>query len=570
MPSPRLPRSALLPTRRSLAAALTCALLAASLTAGLHAPLLAHLDTHVILGRFHAGHVWGFDHAAALLTGEAPWTVTSTRLAFPDRPAVALVGWVPASLVTPVNMVFGPLASYNMALLVTPVLSALAAWWGLRRLLGLGAWTAVGPALLWGLSPVALGFLANGQLPKAQLWGLVLPLVAVSGACRGGWAWLAMVPLFCAATAVTSPSLALQLPFVLGLLVIAEVIGASGRRLPATLAGGLSLGLAAAGMAAFRSYYGTLRGGSHPSAFEPAVPARPGQIMDPNLSAELWPTLVMPDTLSTVADEVHHLTWIGPVLLLAGLAGMVAGRRGRTLAAGVFFVCLTLALGPRLTADGVTVTLGSGAHIGLPAQLLVDLGYPLAESGAWYRLAAGATLGAVLGVGALLTRLPARAAVAVSALLAVAQVSHTIWVTQAFWPRGAAAVPGAAELARWESHEALGAVLDLPLDTDLAGNHRSLLAATLHGRSTTAWSRPTPLKRFDELAAFDEIRLRAEASSPAEARALIRGQGFTAVTYRAANERPWLKGHTEPQVAALTAVLGQPVVDGEVWLWWLD
>ena len=186
--SSRLPETS---TSRLALVVLFLAALAAA--AALHWPLPMELDSSRVHAHFHGSHVWCFDHIFAMLTGSEPFEHHTRRIGFPENVQLRFIAWVPALLSAPLRLVLGPLGAYNVVLLLSPAISALAAWLLIRRITAASPFTCAGAALAFALSPYVMGCLANGQIAKIQLWILPLHLwamsvahsVANSGPCRG-------------------------------------------------------------------------------------------------------------------------------------------------------------------------------------------------------------------------------------------------------------------------------------------------------------------------------------------------------------------------------------------------
>ena len=136
-------------------------------TIGLAGPGLWGGDT-LPAGAFHPGHAFFAWHLGTVPAGGV---LTQPPLGWPGSPSVQLIGGVPLSVAALLSGL-GPLRAYGVALLVGPLLTAVAAWGWLGRWSRgtVGARSAA--TLSFVLSSFALAALGNGQLAK-MLW--VLP-----------------------------------------------------------------------------------------------------------------------------------------------------------------------------------------------------------------------------------------------------------------------------------------------------------------------------------------------------------------------------------------------------------
>ena len=54
-----------------------------------------------LVGAFHDGHVWAFDHLARMLVGLEPLSGQTSRIGYPGPVLGRFIGWVPALLAAP-------------------------------------------------------------------------------------------------------------------------------------------------------------------------------------------------------------------------------------------------------------------------------------------------------------------------------------------------------------------------------------------------------------------------------------------------------------------------------------
>ena len=511
-----------------------------ALWARLYRPVLADPTRLVPTGQFHPGFVWGIDHVARMLTGQRPLSVWTDRLGFPEAVHAELVAWAPAVCVAPLAGVLGPVGALNAALALTSVANALSGAWLLRRL-SAAAWpacAALGVALAW--IPVAIGFHTAGQLEKAQLWCIFLPLALLEPtlsarpgrAAAAGLAGLATL----VAASFTAPSLTLVLPFGMLALGLASLL-AGPARASVLLRGALVGGLSVLALLPARAYYAAVTElGS--AAFRPAshgdALGSPGSA-SASLDQLFWP----PATLS----PYHHLPYLGlawglGALLLLGLGLGLRGHghqqlgpRGGLLAGLLVSVAgILVALGPVLLWRGEPLRLG-GASLYLPMGWLARWGYPLAASGQYYRAAALASAGLALVAAAGLARLRPLPATVLALALAGAAVQDGFSATRAWWPLPARPIPGAALLLGLVADPAPGAVLVLPLDIDADVAGQVVAGATLHGRAVTTRIRRMDRREIPSLRELDRQVRAALALDPSQAGPALAAMGFHAVLW---------------------------------------
>lgn len=136
---------------------------ALALSAALFWPLPLMLRQDIPVSAFGDSHVWAFDQIARMLNGEIPWSKVSDRAGFPRERLAPLLGWAPALLSAGLRPVLGPLGAFNLTMLASPALVALAAWAWIRRATGAGRLAAAVGALAFAFSPPNLANLAAGN-----------------------------------------------------------------------------------------------------------------------------------------------------------------------------------------------------------------------------------------------------------------------------------------------------------------------------------------------------------------------------------------------------------------------
>ena len=525
-------------------------------------PLALHPGTHHAVGAFHDGHVWCFDHIAKMLTGQEPWGVTTDRIGWPGTAQLQLIAWLPAVLATPVNLLLGPLAGYNLLLLTAPGFAALTTCLLLQRVTGARDVTCAGASLLYALSPYVLGVLASGQ--TAKLWHALVPLwlLTLSWAARSPrWAGMIGAPLVAGMMAFTVPSYALYLPFLAAPFCLGELVVAKKGRIVAALCMLVALGATAGALLGAKGYYdaATVEGATR--AFRPATAVPLGTLLVPAQMAQIEEVLHGLGDIRLDPLETNHVTYLGvPFLVFCGLCLLVPAR-GKWFGLTATLVGLGLAGGPYLA--GVTGYWQlDGELVKLPAWWLDQHQYPTSRSGMYYRAVLLASLGLSALVAGALGRLgPVGPAVAVA--VGLAHPWDALRVHPDLYPRQVRQLPGLALYERMAADPIEGAVLDYPVFLQDTANGRHLLAATIHGRAVAAL--PKDNNHVSQTGLLDDhVRFALKKGSPAEARAHLFGQGIAFVTW---NEE--LVGYGPAGVSrdALIVGLGQPDWDDGVQVW---
>lgn len=344
---------------------------------------------------------------------------------------------------TPVTLAFGPVATLNVALTLSPLLNALSAFWLLRR------WVSWSPAafiggLLFGFSPFVLNNLSfahlmTGCLAVVPLWVGVLDALLIRGRspvrCGIGLAVLALVQFF-----VSTEVLAILLMSTALGLVVLVVYGAVAERaeLAARWRPALT-GLVVAGV-------GTVVLVGYPAWFALAGPA--------HLQGEVWPQLpqiggsfvrslvdpgaipsLLPRLGGYLGTPLPSASYFGWGLLAVAAAGLVLWWRDRRLQ---FFAVMAVLAG--------TLSLGENSGHWMPWSLFADL--PVVDNIIEQRFVAISFLAVAVMLAVVLDRL------------------RRLWL-----PGGPARSPSARwarDGARWALAGGVAAVALVPLATSMA------------------------------------------------------------------------------------------------------
>ena len=213
--------------RHTMLAATGLMLVVVAVLIGLHPSLIsADLSTR-IGGGFHPGHAWAMDRVADMLWSDASWRGDGVPMAYPDTGHVRLLGWGGLLIGAVWVPLIGLLPAYHLAWILNIILSAWLAAALIRRATGASAYAAAGASLIYALGPMALGFIANGQMAKLHMWCMPLCLLLADRAIREPRSWWAIlgVGLSSSLTGFSSPSIALVLPFALGCWVVFRATG---------------------------------------------------------------------------------------------------------------------------------------------------------------------------------------------------------------------------------------------------------------------------------------------------------------------------------------------------------
>lgn len=433
--------------------------------------------TGSIGGGFHPGHVWAVDQVAAMLSGAESWSGWTRRIGAPDPVHLRLIGWAPLLFAAPLSWVMDTGYAMWVAMALGFVLTARVTAALLESVSGSDPWVASASAWIYTLSPFALGVLANGQLAKMQLWCLPWILLAADRGLRSGFTIrrIGAVLIASVVTGFTSPSVGLVVPVALGVWVILRAdrnrsgLGASAIALAA-----VAVGLAVPWLVHTIEVSGTaglvpaapVPGLNHPAALSPV--ATFGTLA---LATGPW---------DGIQSAINNVSGIGAVALVAAVPALVVGRWSMRLGASLLAVGGLCSLGPSINAWGYKWV--------LPAQVMEWTGYPIVQSGMYYRFAQVAALGLALLLCEGCRRLP-RHAWAVAAVIAALNAAENIRETSTLWPRMLRPIPHAEIMQAMADDPVEGAVVELPLGHLDTEGERRLLGQLVHGRNTTVLAR---------------------------------------------------------------------------------
>lgn len=516
---------------------------AAGVVAAVHGPLFASPAAAIADTQFSGTHGWGLAHIAGWLGGESGalgWTIEAT---YPRFARSSFIAWGASLLAAPVALWAGPVLAINVATLLAPLPGVLVGAALARRLGGAGPGAAAAAGVVFAVAPPVVGALANGQICKAETWALALgPLLVLAAAER--WVAVALAALGAAAAVFSEPTYAaLAAPVMAGFAVLAVGSRPSEARRGAALRVGLVLLQTLLVDLAARAYYAEGEGALH----RPAAAVPLSDLALYLRQVALPGRMLLGDAYEAASDASAHVDYVGlPALVVLCAGCLVLWRRGaRPTAIGVAGLAVggaLLAVGEwGVTATGVVEL--AGRPLPLPARALAVVGFPLADSGQYYRatglvwLAVAVALGALGGRGAV--------GAAVAALVGALLVGDGLRATAGLWPipvdslAGFRCLPAAAgqpralpadPLRAWhQGDERLTAEgpwrLDLPRVRTLSETGRRLLATARDGLPSDA--PPAAHVR----GGFAEHRMRAWAVAPDAAAGLaaLRADGVRRV-----------------------------------------
>jgi hypothetical protein len=495
-------------------------------------------------GGFHPGHVWAVDQMAAILSGTESLSGWTSRIGYPGPTHLRFIGWAPLLLAAPLSWLLGAPVATMLVITLGLILSAWITAALIERITGAGWMVSSGAALVYALSPFALGVLANGQLAKLQLWCLPLVLWCTERLLKNGsrlstigWLFVCTVIL-----GFTSPSVGLVTPVALGIWVLIRTPWSDGGVLRALL----SLAIVAAGLAIPWAVHSMELPGI--AAFAPASSST-GALYPSELSPVARPTNLLwgIGPWSGTYLSVNHVAALGVPAIGIGLVALFRPAAPARLGLALAIAGGALALGPA-QVWGQTQWL-------LPAMLLDKVGYPLQESGNYYRFAQVASLGLAICTAAVAHRF-GRWSVRLALLVGILTAADGIRATAAIWPRALQPIAPRTVYAQMAADTTPGAVLELPFNHMSTEGGRRVLGQLIHKRPTTALSRNIRLKGSPRL-----LRVNSILTAP-RARQRLAQAGFRYVLLH--NPRI---GTNREMLQLLTALLGEPAGSNTLSVW---
>lgn len=317
---------------------------------------------------------WSLVHWVETLIGnQAPFL--TDRI---DAPQGFNLAWAttipgPAILLAPLTAVAGPLASYNLLAIAAPALAAWTAYL-LCRHITRSALAAIVGGWAFGFSSYMLGQTLN-HVNLALVWALplivlmVIRLIERSVRPRRGMAALAALIAMqfltfteVAATATVVGTLTLACALALG---PADLRSRIIRALP-WLAGAYAIALAVVSPLLIAALL-------HPNPIDERI--RP-DLYPLDLKNLIVPTVVtwaggqrfLGDSLQFVGNVTEQLGYLGPVLIIVALGGLLRWRRERWTWVIAFAILLSIVL-----ALGARLTIGGDPHMTMPWQLFTHL-----------------------------------------------------------------------------------------------------------------------------------------------------------------------------------------------------
>jgi hypothetical protein len=430
----------------------------------------------LIGGGFHPGHVWAVDQVAAMLFSGESWSGWTYRIGAPDPVHLRLIGWAPLIVAAPLSKIVGAGAATWIAIGLGFALTVRITSRLLERVTDAQPAVAAAASMVYAFSPFALGVLANGQLAKMQLWCLPL-LLLTTERWKERWDWARALALVGAAAVMgfTSPSVGLVAPVALGVWLI---LRSEYNRRGVALAGG-ALALTAFGLAIPWLMHTVEVGGT--AGLVPAAPV-PGLQHPPALNpvATMGSLLVASGPWDGSRAAINNVAGLGAPALLCALIALALAWRRMALAVGLVAAGAVFALGPSVDAMGFKWV--------LPAQLMEWSGYPIVESGMYYRFSQVATLGLAVALCHLAAAIP-RQAIWVAIIAAGINLAEGVRETRAIWPRPLSPIPHLELMQTMADDPTEGAVLELPLSHLDTEGERRLLGQLIHRRPTTVLAR---------------------------------------------------------------------------------
>ena len=493
-------------------------------------------------GGFHPGHVWAADHVSEMLVGDESWSGVTQRIGFPETVHLRLIAWVPLLLAAPFGWVLGVPASLWVMIVLGLFATGAVTMALIRRVVELDSISAASLALVYTFCPFSIGVLANGQLAKMQLWCLPLLLWFADKLLRDDESRTASaIGLFLSAVvmAFNAPSIGLVMPFA---LMVWVVLRTPSRQ--AWIWAVVALGVAALGM--LPAWWMHTTSSSLTVGLLPAAPV-PGLQSPAHLSpvATVSGLLGLNQHWDGTRSAINNVAVLGWPALVGGLLSVFAWSRSAVLGGSLLLVGVLFSLGPSVEYGGYVWR--------LPAEVLDRLGYPLQDSGMYYRFVQVASLGLAVSCATVVARWPTvsrRVAIAFGVLVFV----DAYRVTDSLWPRPIRSIQHQDVYTAMASDPTPGAVLELPLAHIDTEGERRLVGQLIHRRPTTVLARNMVVQGQPRLE-----RLSAAVRSANAQRELQQMGVRYVLLHRSRSNRALLQ--------SLTQTLGRPQQDGGLAVW---
>ena len=493
-------------------------------------------------GGLHPGHVWAADQVSEMVVGNESWSGVTQRIGFPESVHLRLIAWVPLLLAVPFGWILGVPASLWVMVVLGVFVTCAITMALLRRVFDMDQWAAASLSLAYAFCPFSLGVLANGQLAKMQLWCLPLLLLCADKSLRdvhGRRA--ALVGLFLSSVILgfNAPSIGLVMPFALMVWVSIRTPNLAALRWAALVLLVAALGLLPA-------WWMHTASSSMTVGLLPAAPV-PG-LQSP---AHLSPVSTLSGLVGAGQNwdggraAINNVAVLGWPAIVGGVVSLFVWSRSTLLGVGLLVVGVLLSLGPSLEAGGYVWL--------LPAELLDRFGYPLQDSGMYYRFVQVASLGLALCCASVVTRWSQHArwlAIAFGLLVCV----DSYRVTDTLWPRSIRSIQHQSIYAAMAADPVPGAVLELPLAHIDTEGERRLVGQLIHRRPTTVLARNMVVQGQPRLE-----RLSAMIRSPNIQAELQQAGVRYVLLHRTRSNRRLLQ--------SLSQTLGRPQEDGGLAVW---
>jgi hypothetical protein len=524
-----------------------CFIISIVFTCALMWPLPLGLNTHFTPSAYGLTHAWSADYLFQSLTsGTNPHSISS--LGYPWIRQAQFIGWGPAIASWPFRGLLGPLAAFQLILLLSLPVSAFTAGKFIQSTSQCGPKIAAPAGLLFAFSPYALATLQTGEVPKLQLWLIPLFGLALLATQHLGSKKTLYLAAVCLITSFTSPYYGLAFPLLAGMAALVYWRRKQVRTGFAVLVG------CGVGLLPALFYYRNAPSGSD-SFYRPALstPKLDSLLPSPHPVASVRDLLLgTADTSASAWDAVHESA-LGIALLLACGAVFWSSRKnkrkGRSLGVALVFFGILLAVGPQLAFAQ------HKSSIPMPAKILEFLHYPLEAGGMYYRMVPFAMLGLALILASSLPH--SRRGVGLIWLIVGLQSADALRHTGP-WPRPTQRVAALDFLKSIQGQD--GAILTTPIVASRAPGsaQRAALRQMFHKRPETAL--PSDMHSYEIHRLQNLLNKALRTDDPGKQ---LRAEGFRFVFYQPE------KGRADHRVERdlLIRKLGKPIQQAGFLAW---